>query len=140
MLPTHKSAVLAALIAACALAPAPASAEPAAPTTTEVTFPSRGHTLHGTVVAPADHSGERPAVVIVAGAGSTHRDDYRREAETFARAGITALVYDKAPGYSRATSTFADLADDALAGVRLLRGSPGVNPSLVGLWGRSQGG
>jgi dienelactone hydrolase len=137
VLPAHKSAVLI-LAVASALLPLPATAEPAGPTTTDVTFASGDHTLHGTVIAPPDANG--PAVVIVAGAGSTHRDDYRREAEAFARAGITALIYDKASGYSRATSTFGDLADDALAGVRLLRTRPGVDPSLVGLWGHSQGG
>ena len=143
MLPTCKSALLAALaliLVPPVLAPQPAVAAPVGPTSTEVTFTSGDQTLHGTVIAPSGAAGDRPAVVMVAGAGATHRDEYRREAEDFAEAGIVVLIYDKRSGYSRATSTFADLADDALAGVRLLRDRPGVNSSLVGVWGHSQGG
>jgi dienelactone hydrolase len=135
-----KSALLAVLTLILVLPSSPVAAQPAGLTDTDVTFASGDHTLHGTVIAPSGSAGGRPAVVIVAGAGATHRDEYRREAEAFARAGIVALIYDKGPGYSRATSTFDELADKALAGVRLLRDQPRVNRSMVGLWGHSQGG
>ncbi|WP_214323587.1 alpha/beta hydrolase family protein [Nonomuraea sediminis] len=95
--------------------------------------------LHGTVVAPAG-AGRRPGMVLVAGAGARGRNAYRPEAEAFARAGIVVLIYDKRPGYTRATSSFTDLADDAVAGVRLLRTRPDVDPGKVGVWGHSEGG
>ena len=119
-----------------ALAPPP----PGGLVNTDVTFTSDGQSLHGTIISPPGHPTGRPGVVIVAGAGSTQRDDYRPEAEAYARAGIVALIYDKRAGYSRATTNFDDLADDALAGVDVLRSRPEVAPSLVGLWGHSQGG
>ncbi|GAA4012589.1 alpha/beta hydrolase [Allokutzneria multivorans] len=131
---TRNSVLLAFVLA---LLPAPASAQPADLTDTAVSFRSGEHTLNGTVVAPTG-AGDRPGVVIVAGAGHTRRDSYRPEAEALARAGIAALIYDKRPGYSRATATINDLADDALAAAAALRGFSRVN--RVGLWGHSQGG
>lgn len=107
---------------------------------TEVSFPSAGQVLHGTVVAPAAGGSGMPAMVLVAGAGATTREAYRPQAEAFARAGLVTLIYDKRAGYSRATTSFDDLATDALAGVQLLRGRPEADPRLVGLWGHSQGG
>nr|WP_280116584.1 prolyl oligopeptidase family serine peptidase [Streptomyces puniciscabiei] len=54
---------------------------------------------------------------------------------------MTTLVYDKRTvGYSRLHRGFGLLADDALAGVRLLQSRNGVNPRRVGLWGFSEGG
>lgn len=112
----------------------------------DVSYPSPGDggarpgaTLRGTVIAPVT-GGRHPAVVVVAGAGSTGRDDYRPEAEAFARAGIVALIYDKRAGYSRAGASMPVLAADALAGVAALAGRPEVAPDRIGLWGHSQGG
>ncbi|WP_436499075.1 alpha/beta hydrolase family protein [Actinokineospora sp. HUAS TT18] len=122
-----------------ALVPAPASAEPGM-LSTEIDFANGGVTLHGTIITPPGKPTNRPGVVMVAGAGAVSRDAYRAEAEAFARAGIVVLVYDKRAGYSRATSQFADLADDAIAGLRALRAQPEVDPARVGLWGHSQGG
>jgi len=138
--PIRLIGVAAALSLAAGMPTTAAAAEPGAVTSTDVSFTSDGNTLHGTVIDPPGGSAHRPAVVIVAGAGSTSRWDYQAEATAFAEAGIVTLIYDKRPGYSRATSTFSDLADDALGGVRLLRDRPEVAPSMVGLWGHSQGG
>nr|WP_042191198.1 prolyl oligopeptidase family serine peptidase [Kibdelosporangium sp. MJ126-NF4]CEL19911.1 hypothetical protein [Kibdelosporangium sp. MJ126-NF4]CTQ97135.1 hypothetical protein [Kibdelosporangium sp. MJ126-NF4] len=135
-----RAATALALAATPSVLTSTAAAEPGEPRTSEVSFTSDGNTLHGTVIAPPGNPTGRPGVVFLAGAGSTSRWDYRAEAEAFARAGIVSLLYDKRAGYSRATSTFSDLADDALSGVRLLRGRPEVSPSTVGLWGHSQGG
>lgn len=121
------------------LAVAPSTVASAAQAT-DVTFTSDGNTVHGTVVAPPGNQSGRPGVVFLAGAGSTSRWDYRAVAESFAQAGIVSLLYDKRAGYSRATSGFSDLAEDALNAVKLLRTRPEVSPSLVGLWGHSQGG
>ncbi|GAA1011678.1 hypothetical protein Aple_012680 [Acrocarpospora pleiomorpha] len=107
---------------------------------TDVTFQNGTTTLYGTVIAPAATGKRRPGLVLIAGAGARDRDSYRPEAEAFARAGIVVLIYDKRAGYSRATSSFSDLADDAVAGVRTLRARPDVRPSSVGVWGHSEGG
>ncbi|MCC2277234.1 prolyl oligopeptidase family serine peptidase [Streptomyces sp. ET3-23] len=110
----------------------------------EVTFRGGGGlVLHGTVLGKegAPGPGPEPGIVLVGGSGPGPRDEYRQEAEAFARAGITTLVYDKRTvDYSLLHRDFGLLADDALAGVRLLQGRSGVDPHQVGLWGFSEGG
>ncbi|MEV7027829.1 prolyl oligopeptidase family serine peptidase, partial [Kitasatospora sp. NPDC093558] len=123
----------------------PAAAAHAAPddlVRTEVTFAGGGGlTLHGTVLEPAGRHDVLPGVVLIGGGGPGPREEYLPEAEGFARAGIAALVYDKrTTGYSTLHRDFGLLADDASAGVDLLRSRPGVQPSAVGLWGFSEGG
>lgn len=118
--------------------PSAAAAVPA-PTETEVTFQGDGVELSGTVLAPAG-AGRRPGIVIVTGAGPGPRDDHRTEAEAFARAGIVTLIYDKRTrGYSLTERNYTALADDALAGLHLLRARADVDPTRVGLWGLSEG-
>ncbi|MFH9355055.1 alpha/beta hydrolase family protein [Kitasatospora sp. NPDC017646] len=111
-------------------------------TRTEVTFQGGdGLTLHGTIVEPAGGHDALPGVVLVGGAGPGPREEYRAEAEGFARAGVATLVYDKrTAGYSTMHRDFGLLAEDASAGVRVLRTHPGVRPDAVGLWGFSEGG
>ncbi|ARF59906.1 alpha/beta hydrolase [Streptomyces gilvosporeus] len=111
----------------------------------EVTFRGgAGLPLHGTVVAPASpspHKVRAPGIVLLGGSGPGPRTEYRQEADAFARSGIVTLVFDKRTvGYSTLHVDFGLLADDALAGVRLLRSRAGVDPSKVGLWGFSEGG
>jgi uncharacterized protein len=119
--------------------PAPSAAAAPAPTESEVTFQGSGVELSGTVLAPAG-AGRRPGIVIVTGAGPGPRDDHRAEAEAFARAGIVTLIYDKRTrGYSLTERNYTVLADDALAGLHLLRGRADVDPAMVGLWGQSEG-
>lgn len=107
----------------------------------EVTFRGGGGlVLHGTVLSKDGASGPGPGIVLVGGSGAGPREEYRQEAEAFARAGITTLVYDKRTvGYSRLHVDFGLLADDALAGVRLLQSRNTVNPRQVGMWGFSEG-
>ncbi len=130
-----RSAAVLLLMATASMAVVPAHAQGP----TEVEFTSDGNTLHGLVTAPPGE-GRRPAVVLLAGAGSSSRRDNRAVAEAFAAKGIVTLTYDKRAGYSRATTSFDDLARDAIAGVDLLRGRPDVDPARVGVWGHSQGG
>ncbi|WP_181775441.1 alpha/beta hydrolase family protein [Amycolatopsis pittospori] len=116
------------------------SPAPAAAPAGEVSFTSHGVTLHGTVVAP-EGGGPAPGIVMVHGSGEHDRDDYRVEAEAFAKAGIATLIYDKrTEGYSLFERDYAVLADDALAAVQALRSHPGVDPARVGVWGLSEGG
>jgi hypothetical protein len=110
----------------------------------EVSYHNGDVTVNGTIIAPAATSTGRPGIVLVPGAGEgLPREFYRPHAEAFARAGIVALIYDKrtaAEGYSLFKGSFADLADDAIAGVRLLRARPDVDPDMVGVHGHSEGG
>ncbi|ANN18119.1 alpha/beta hydrolase [Amycolatopsis orientalis] len=126
--------------AAIAAVMAVSSPIPAAASAGDVSFTSHGVTLHGTVVAP-EGGGAAPGIVMVHGSGEHDRDDYRAEAEAFAKAGIATLIYDKrTAGYSLFERDYSVLADDALAAVQALRSRPGVDPARVGVWGLSEGG
>ena len=125
------------ILAVTALAP-PASA--ASVTNEDVTFQNGGVTLHGTVVAPPGGTA-LPGLVMVHGSGAHSRDDYREQAEAFARQGIATLIYDKrTDGYSQFERSYSTLADDALAAVSVLRKRSDVDPARVGVWGLSEGG
>lgn len=108
----------------------------------EVTFRGGGGLeLHGSVVAPTKPEGRaRPGMVVLQGSGRGDREDYRREAEAFAREGISTLIYDKRQvGYSLLQRDFSLLADDALGAVRALRRQAGVDLERVGIMGISEG-
>lgn len=122
------------ILAVTALAP-PASAADG-----DVTFTNGGVTLHGTVVAPPGGT-KLPGLVMVHGSGPHSREDYRDQAEAFARQGIATLIYDKrTDGYSQFERSYSTLADDAVAAVEALRKRPEVDPARVGVWGLSEGG
>ena len=116
------------------------------PAREEVVFRSGDAILTGTLVSPPS-AGRHPAIVLVQGSGSATREEwsYRSWADFYARHGVAALVYDRRgegkstgdPGIDR---DFDVLAGDALAGVRLLKGRPDVDPASIGLEGGSQGG
>ncbi|NUR72009.1 MAG: alpha/beta hydrolase [Hamadaea sp.] len=128
--------------------PIPPYSAPAGLTATEVSFSNGDTVLHGSVVRlaagqAASASGgsvKRPGIVLVHGSGNAVRQQLAQEAEVFARAGIVTLIYDKRPDYNRSHRDYGDLANDALAGVALIRGLPDVDPGKVGLWGLSEGG
>ncbi|MYT33911.1 alpha/beta hydrolase family protein [Streptomyces sp. MspMP-M5] len=105
-------------------------------------FRSGDVTLHGTVTAPAGPARRRrPGIVLVHGSGPETRAKYRAEAQAMAQSGFVVLSYDKrTTGYSLTQRSYAQLAEDALAGVRLLHGRADVDPLKVGLWGFSEGG
>jgi pimeloyl-ACP methyl ester carboxylesterase len=112
--------------------------------TRSVTFQNGGIKLAGTVCIPRT-PGKHAGVVLLHGSGSQSRWGTNRYlADRFARAGIAALAYDKrGSGDSTGTwesSTYEDLAADALAGVAFLGSLPEVNAQLIGLHGHSEGG
>jgi pimeloyl-ACP methyl ester carboxylesterase len=124
--------------------PLPAGvAEPDTFRSEDLIIPAGDLQLAGTLYVPL--SGQpAPAVVFVHGAGPAVRGDrYHELARHFARKGVASLIYDKRGcGASTGDWTRAglyDLAEDALACVRLLRSRPEIKPTQVGLWGLSQG-
>lgn len=88
--------------------------------------------------------GPFPAVVLVHGSKNQTMDYYTEYSKYFVKHGIVAVNYDKR-GHGRSsgdlwTSTFTDLAKDAVAIVEHLQTLPYVDPQKVGLWADSQGG
>ena len=109
----------------------------------EVTFTNGSVTLSGTLLVPIGKT-KSSAVTIVHGSSPNERATYRSWARRFAERGIAALIYDKrgsgkSTGNTRAAS-MEDLADDALAGLNMLRSRPDIDSKKVGIAGHSQGG
>ena len=101
--------------------------------------------LEGSLYWP---EGDAPhaAAVFIPGWGDWTRDEqlFREHAERMAERGIALLIYDKR-GCGESTgdwrrASLADLAEDALGGVRVLREQSWVDPERIGLFGTSQGG
>lgn len=117
----------------------------------DITFPSAGLTLAGTVVLPEPATGV-PAALILPGSGPIDRDgDHRRMPLGISRAlagaladhGIASLRYDKrGTGGSQGewlTTGLLDNVDDARAALRALAAQPGVDPERVVVVGHSEG-
>ena len=100
----------------------------------------------GSLLLPAGAQGPFPAVIMLHGSGADSRDIFWRtgDAEVFLRAGLAVFIYDKRgtgqSGGDWQTATIEDLAGDALAAVRLLRGRAEIKADQVGIFGVSQGG
>ncbi|MGA6164751.1 alpha/beta hydrolase family protein [Amycolatopsis magusensis] len=141
MLRTRRTAILLAVFGFLfSLISIPASAAPAAQNE-QISFPSGGKTLHGSIVGPPPDGLRRPGIVLVHGSGRVTREKVRKEAEAFAAQGLVALIYDKdLTAYSTVSRDFSGLADDAAAAVAYLRTRPEADPARTGLWGLSEGG
>jgi pimeloyl-ACP methyl ester carboxylesterase len=119
------------------------TADPRPYTTEDVTFENGDVTLSGTVFVPKS-PGPHPAIVLMHGSGdnlSWYRFGF---ADFFARQGLVALSFDKrgcggSAGNWRLVG-FDAIAQDGLAGLRLLQARPDVDPKNVGFWGISQAG
>jgi len=110
----------------------------------EVTFHNADVKLAGTLCIPRE-PGRHAAVVLLQGSGSETRWGTNRFiADQFARSGIAALVYDKrgsgASSGDWKTSSYDDLANDAIAGLELLASRPEIDAKRIGLHGHSEGG
>lgn len=118
----------------------------------EVAFDSRQPRvrLAGTLTLPRG-AGPFPAALLITGSGPQDRDEsimghkpFLVLADYLTRRGIAVLrVDDRGVGQSTGsfnTSTSADFAEDAQAGVDFLRQRKEINPKQVGLIGHSEGG
>jgi pimeloyl-ACP methyl ester carboxylesterase len=107
---------------------------------------SKGIKLGGTIFVPKNSNGK--AIILTHGSGPQDRNGYasiiRLLADIFAREGITVLTYDKqGVGESEGNSnfeSFADLAQDALAGIDFLKTRKDLLLTKIGLGGSSQAG
>jgi pimeloyl-ACP methyl ester carboxylesterase len=108
----------------------------------EVSFQNRAITLRGTLTLPVTQ-GPHPAIVLVHGSGPATRN--RGNLPYFyLQHRIAVLAYDKR-GTGASTgewegAAIEDLADDALAAVRLLRSNAAIDHKQIGLRGDSNGG
>ncbi|TDI11842.1 MAG: alpha/beta hydrolase [Acidobacteria bacterium] len=118
------------------------SSDVASPREEAVEFKNGEVQLAGTLVLPPTE-GPHPAVVFVHGSGPATRSQALALARLFAAEGIAGLAYDKrGSGDSTGnwvTSSLEDLAEDAIAGLELLKKQPQIDAERVGLWGHSQG-
>jgi dipeptidyl aminopeptidase/acylaminoacyl peptidase len=78
------------------------------------------------------------------GSGGESRFGAAFYADYFAKKGIAVLIYDKR-GVNKSTgdwskSSFLDLANDAIAGIKLLQSYPQIDKNKIGIYGHSQGG
>lgn len=106
----------------------------------QVSFSREGLSFPTLVTSPGT-PGRHPAVVLISGSGASDANNMLPEAQAFARAGIVALTYRKrTEGYSKFHRDYTQLADDALAGLALLRNRPDVDPARIGVFGFSEGG
>jgi len=116
----------------------------------EVTYRNGDVVLAGTLTLP-EGTGPFPAAVLLTGSGAQNRDEelfahkpFLVLADHLTRAGVAVLrADDRGVGGSTGSvslSTTADFAQDALAGVALLRARPDIADGCVGLIGHSEGG
>ncbi len=111
----------------------------------EVAFQNGDATLVGTLVKP-NKSGKHPAIIFTHGSGNQTRtqSNYRSRAFLFARNGIASLIYDRrGTGASKGggeNANWNNLADDAIAGLKMLQARSDINPKKIGVSGFSQGG
>jgi pimeloyl-ACP methyl ester carboxylesterase len=131
--------------------PRPQTPEPPYPyREEEVTYQNGDVTLAATLTLP-ESDGPFPAVVLITGSGAQDRDEtifyhkpFRVIADHRTRAGIAVLrADDRGVGGSTGSigiSTTSDFADDALAGVGMLKQHPEINAGQIGLLGHSEGG
>ncbi|MBK6899427.1 MAG: alpha/beta fold hydrolase [bacterium] len=118
--------------------------------TEEVTYRNGDVVLAGTLTLP-EGPGPFPAAVLLTGSGAQNRDEelfahkpFLVLADHLTRAGVAVLrADDRGVGGSTGSvslATTADFAQDALAGVALLRARPDIAGGCVGLIGHSEGG
>lgn len=112
---------------------------------TEVEYRNGDVVLSATLLIPAG-PGPFPAAVIVHGSGSSTRANpwTGAYADALVKRGIAVLYPDKrGSGKSKGSwinSTFLELADDAIAGVKLLKTDARIDKARIGVIGFSQGG
>ena len=122
------------------------------PNDQQLSIPSNGFSLAGTLSRPATASTPRlPAVVLVGSSGPTDRDGLvagipilGQIADALANAGYIVVRYDKRgigqSGGRAEAATLTDYADDVRAAVKVLADRKDVDPKRIAVVGHSEGG
>ena len=122
------------------------------PTDSDVTIPTDGFNLAGTITTPPDIARLRaPAIVLVAGSGQVDRDEtvagipiFAQLAGALAQRGFVVVRYDKRgvgqSGGRTETAALPEYADDLIAIVKWLRKREDVDPRRIAVAGHSEGG
>jgi pimeloyl-ACP methyl ester carboxylesterase len=107
------------------------------------TISSTGANISAEIYKPKTNS-LHPALVLLYGSGDYTKSWLAFDADFFAKQGIEVLIYDKrGSGQStgnRITTTYENLAEDAIACLEILNQRETVDKNKIGLWGLSQGG
>ena len=110
----------------------------------DVDFPSGDDSCAAWLYPAADRAVESPIIVMAHGLSGTRRDRLGPFAESFAEAGITALVFDhRGFGDSTGEADRFDPArqlDDWRAAIAFARSLAGIDPDRVATFGSSMGG
>ncbi len=113
-----------------------------------VTFPSRGATLAGTITVPPG-TGPHPGLVILQGSGALDRHFESISNGIYLSLGFEVLSFDKRgvgqstgsyPGDLATSESISIQAADAAAAASFLMRQPDIDPRRVGFDGNSQGG
>ena len=112
----------------------------------EMKFIVNAKELHGILTRPPVDD-PCPAIVLLHGSDRSGKDSpfYVEHAEQLVRSGFAVLRYD-GPGWGGGASgdsgfeTLEYRTEEALAAVKYLQSRHDIDPSIVGLWGISQGG
>ncbi|MCF4121541.1 alpha/beta hydrolase [Antribacter sp. KLBMP9083] len=108
---------------------------------TEMTVALDGTEVGAILREPVDGPDEAPGMVFIHGAGTGKATvAFTAAATELASAGVVTLVPDKRlDTYSTRHRDYVAMAGDYLHSVDLLRGVPGVDPDLVGVYSESEG-
>src|SRR5882724_768500 len=109
----------------------------------EVSWKNGDAILSGSLYLPNSNT-KFPAIVFTHGSGPEQRYANAYMADYFAKKGIAVLIYDKrGTGKSTGnwqTSTYEDLSEDCIAGIKYLKRQSKINSAEIGIFGHSQGG
>jgi len=99
-----------------------------------------GVSVRATIASPAAAGGQRPGMVFMHGAGTATHENFEEITTALASAGVVTMVPDKRTDtYSTRSRNYVGMAEDYLDSVEVLRGWPGVDPDMVGVYGESEG-
>lgn len=100
-----------------------------------------GTQVEAMIRQPVGAEGPRPGLVFVHGAGTGRFEEaFVAQAEALASAGVVTLVPNKRlDTYTTRERSYVAMANDYLRSLELLRGLPGVDREMVGVYGESEG-
>ena len=115
------------------------------PVEERIAFISRNDTLVGYLSKPVNKS-KFPVIVVLHSASHGHHDNeiYNHLEKNMSEIGVGVFTYDRRGSGESAgvfeTASFEDLANDALATVKILKKREDIDTTNIGLYGISQGG